>query len=188
MVERADGATGVAGPLPGSAAVEPAGATTFRSVFAEHPAGVCIVLWGSPEVAGGLTASSVASVSADPPLLAFSVDRRSARLADLRSAEHLTVSFLAAGQEPVAQLFAVRGADPLPALPLARTPSGAPVVAGSRGWIRAAPETQTEVGGSVLIVLRAIELHMTTGRAPLVYWQRRFGTVVHAPTPSGSEP
>lgn len=191
MAEGADRETGTGGPPPGLPVIEPVtsteGPTAFRGVFAEHPAGVCVVIWGSRTVTGGLTASSVASVSADPPLLAFSIDRRSTRLLGLRSAEHVTVSFLAAGQESVARLFAARGADPLPTAPLARTPSGASVVAGSRGWIRAAPVSHTEVGGSVLMVMRALECHMAAGRDPLVYWRRRFGTVVEAPVSAGSE-
>ena len=45
----------------------------FKDAFRGHPAGVAIITAMGPSGPVGLTASSVASVSAQPPMLAFSL-------------------------------------------------------------------------------------------------------------------
>ena len=48
-------------------------ADEFKTVFRQHPAGVAVVALRSAEGHVGFTATSVISVSAAPPLLAFSI-------------------------------------------------------------------------------------------------------------------
>ena len=59
----------------------------------------------------GFTATSVISVSADPPLLAFSVDSASSAWRALADAETLVVNFLTAAQVEVSARFATSGID-----------------------------------------------------------------------------
>ena len=45
----------------------------FKSAFGQHPAGIAIITVAGPEGPVGLTASSVSSISADPPILGLSL-------------------------------------------------------------------------------------------------------------------
>ncbi|MFF3601755.1 flavin reductase, partial [Kitasatospora indigofera] len=45
----------------------------FKAAFRRHPAGVAVITAEGPDGPVGLTASSVSSVSAEPPVLVFSV-------------------------------------------------------------------------------------------------------------------
>ncbi|MGI3779839.1 MAG: flavin reductase family protein, partial [Janthinobacterium lividum] len=86
-------------------------ADAFKGVFRRHPAGVAVITTVVDGQPVGFTATSVISVSADPPLLAFSVDSASSSWPALASAETLVVNFLSAAQVEVSARFATSGID-----------------------------------------------------------------------------
>ncbi|MCL2514917.1 MAG: flavin reductase family protein [Microbacteriaceae bacterium] len=155
-------------------------ADAFRSVFRGHPAGVAVIgaLAGDRPV--GFTATSVISVSAEPPLLAFSLPETSSSWPAVRDAETLTVSFLGADQHAVAARFATHGIDRFAAGGWRALPSGEPVVEGARSWIRGAVAQRTPAFGSRIVTLRAIdssavdEEHPLGAPSPLVYHDRVY--------------
>ncbi|RIJ62650.1 flavin reductase, partial [Clavibacter lycopersici] len=75
---------------PATTLAEAAGQAAFRAAFRRHAAGVAVVTTrdahGSPV---GFTATSLASVSADPPLASFSLARTASSAAALAAAEHV---------------------------------------------------------------------------------------------------
>ena len=83
----------------------------FKSIFRRHPAGVAVVTLSDLGRPIGFTATSVISVSAEPPLLVFSVNSGSSSWPALARAETLAISFLAASQADVSARFATRGID-----------------------------------------------------------------------------
>ena len=85
--------------------------TDFKSVFRRHPAGVAVVTLAHEGTLYGFTATSVISVSADPPILTFSIDSSSSSWPALAAADTLVVNFLAAAQVDVSARFATRGID-----------------------------------------------------------------------------
>ena len=52
-------------------------ADAYKSAFRGHPAGVAVITAEGPDGPTGLTASSVASVAVDPPVLVFSLSTNS---------------------------------------------------------------------------------------------------------------
>lgn len=157
----------------------------FRDVLAEHAAGVCIVLWYSGARLDGLTVSSVTSVSADPPVLAFSLDSSSRRCGSLLRAEAVTVSLLADDQEEVARAFAVRGGDPAPHQGWGDAGGPPPAVPRSRAWVRGAVAPVAGVGASTVFVVQALHWGMEREQRPLVWFRRGFATTA---TPSRPGP
>ena len=88
----------------------------LRAAFRRAASSVWVVTTASAGVPAGFTATSVVSVSVDPPLLSFNVGRASSSTAALESAGRCAVHLLAAGAEPLARSFAgpadQRFADP----------------------------------------------------------------------------
>ncbi|MGW4966234.1 flavin reductase family protein [Nonomuraea sp. NPDC004186] len=84
----------------------------FRTLLGRHAAGVVIV---TAAVAGrgraGFTATSFTSVSLDPPLVSFCIDRGSSSWPVVAEAEHLGIHFLARTDHDLARAFAAAGAD-----------------------------------------------------------------------------
>ena len=90
----------------------------FRKALGSFTTGVTVVTTRGVEGEDvGLTANSFNSVSLDPPMVLWSLDRKSSKAAAFMAADHFAVHILASDQEHVSNRFAKRGIDRLPALP-----------------------------------------------------------------------
>lgn len=175
--------------LPAAAAQHPSARTIgssasqddFRSLFRGHPSGVAVITATGPDGPVALTASSVSSVSADPPLLVFSVSALSSSTPTITSAASVVVHLLDADDLDLAQLGATSGvdrfADTESWAPLA---TGEPVFRGVRAWVRCAVVSRMDAGGSTVIAAHALQTHVArhvdtdaTDNA-LVYHNRRW--------------
>jgi flavin reductase (DIM6/NTAB) family NADH-FMN oxidoreductase RutF len=84
----------------------------FRASFGRFPAGVAVVgTLAADRRPVGFTATSLASVSVDPPLLSFNIGLRTSSWPAVSAATHVGVSLLGAHQEDVARRFATSGID-----------------------------------------------------------------------------
>lgn len=149
----------------------------FRKAFARHPAGVAIITADSGTGPVGLTATSVSSVSADPPTIALNLSALSRSADKIRAAEHVVVHLLNREQLKLAQLFSTPGADRFGDTSLwGRLPSGEPYLLNSRVWMRGKIVGSIDVNGSTLAAIELVETHVDTSRepAPLVYCSRTW--------------
>jgi len=83
----------------------------FRAAFRNHAAGVAIVTADPGDGPVGMTATSVFSVSATPPLLVFSVSELSSATPGILAADSVVVHLLGADQTELAKRFATSGID-----------------------------------------------------------------------------
>lgn len=150
----------------------------FKSMFRQHPAGVAVITADAGHGPVMLTATSVSSVSAEPALLTFSLSAQSSSTPTIRRAERVVVHLLGAGQLALAQLGATSGVDRFADTSLWSTlPNGDVYLPSARAWICARRLTSLEAGGSVVVLVEAIE---TSPReeagveAPLVYYNRTW--------------
>jgi flavin reductase (DIM6/NTAB) family NADH-FMN oxidoreductase RutF len=148
-------------------------------VFRSHPAGVAVIALVDDGRPVGFTATSVISVSAEPPLLAFSLASTSSSWPAVSRARTLTVSFLADHQDDVSARFATSGIDRFAAGGWRALPTGEPVIEDAVSWLRAEILERTAVGGSYLVTVQALASSEVPQRAvetskPLVYHDRRY--------------
>ncbi|WP_435738363.1 flavin reductase family protein [Cellulosimicrobium sp. PMB13] len=157
----------------------------YKAVFRQHPAGVAVVALEHEGRPVGFTATSVISVSAAPPLLAFSLASTSSSWPAISTARTLTVSFLADHQDGVSARFATSGIDRFADGGWSRLETGEPVIDGVLSWVRGRVVQRTPVGDSYLVSLRALSSRTagpgtvdatTPARAasPLVYHDRTY--------------
>jgi len=133
----------------------------YKAVFRHHPGGVALITAVGPNGPVALTATSVASVSADPPLFVFSVSAMSSSLPTLRVAETVVVHFLGADDLHLAKLGATSGIDRFEDRSLwTSLVSGEPVFHGTR-WVRGQVLERVEAGGSTLIVAQAVQSNVS---------------------------
>lgn len=128
----------------------------YKAVFRGHPAGVAVVALEHDGRPVGFTATSVISVSAAPPLLAFSLASTSSSWPAVSAARTLAVSFLADDQADVSARFATSGIDRFADGGWSPLPTGEPVVDGALSWVRGRVLQRTPVGDSYLVSLRAL--------------------------------
>jgi len=155
-------------PAPGVSAEE------FKAVFRHHPGGVAVVTFRGPQGPVGFTATSVISVSADPPILAFSLASTSSARPAIEAADAVVVNFLGADQHQVATQFARRGVDRFAGVRWCPLPTGEPVLDGTTAWIRGRIENRFGVGDSLLITLHAELTHRAADPRPLVHVDRTY--------------
>ena len=147
---------------------------SFKSIFRRHPAGVTVVTLAHGDRLFGFTATSVISVSADPPLLAFSVAGGSSSWSALAEASSVVVNFLSAEQAELSARFATSGIDRFGLGGWSLLATGEPVLHDTQHWIRARIVDRLAVGASFLVCLEAVEGGHGAETAPLVYHDRAY--------------
>jgi len=155
------------------------GAEGFKTLFRGHPGGVSVITAEGPDGPVALTATSVASVSVDPPLLIFSVSALSSATPAILAADTIVVHLLDAADLPLARLASTSGIDRFADTSLwTRLETGEPLFPAVRAWTRCAIVSRLEAGGSTVIVAHALQGE--TNRGPddepgaLVYHNRTW--------------
>ncbi len=151
--------------------------TDLKAVFRRHPAGVAVITFSSGETLVGFTATSVISVSADPPVLTFSIDSTSSSWPALSEVDTVVVNFLTAAQVDVSARFATRGIDRFAGGGWSLLPTGEPVLDGNQSWVRGRVVQRTAIGRSFLVSVLALEAHRSAPTEPLVYHDRTYHAV-----------
>ncbi|THJ65861.1 flavin reductase family protein [Arthrobacter echini] len=152
-------------------------AELFKDAFRAHPAGIAVITAQGEDGPVGLTASSVSSVSADPPVLVFSVSSASSSAAVLVQAETIVVHLLGADQLDIAKLFATRGADRFGgAVEWRALTTGEPLLVNAPWALRSRILHRMPVGGSTILAAEvlSIEPGLHNDVAPLVYHNRAY--------------
>jgi 3-hydroxy-9,10-secoandrosta-1,3,5(10)-triene-9,17-dione monooxygenase reductase component len=151
----------------------------FRRVLGHFASGVTVITAYDEDGPTGFACQSFASLSLDPPLVAFMVGRTSTTWPRIARAGVFCVNILGADQGPLCRGFAVSGGDKFAGV--AHTPSpvtGAPRLDGVPAWVDCRIQT-VHTGGDHLIVVGRVEAlggsAETGGPGPLLFHRGRFG-------------
>jgi flavin reductase (DIM6/NTAB) family NADH-FMN oxidoreductase RutF len=137
---------------------DPLSSEDFRAAFRNHAAGVAVVTADPGDGPVGMTATSVFSVSATPPLLVFSVSDLSSATPGILSSESLVVHLLGADQADIAKRFATSGIDRFADTSTwDRLPTGEPYIPAAHAWIRGTIVNRFSAGTSTLVVVNATD-------------------------------
>lgn len=153
----------------------------FKEAFRTLVSGVCVVSFDVGPQVHGFTATSLTSVSMNPPLALFCIDRSAASHAHLQIGKRIGFSVLAAGQAAVAGAFAARTPPQgYGDLGLVRI-EGAPVVSGAVAVIAASVEALHTAGDSTVCICALEAARTAPGLSPLLYSARRYRTMAEQP-------
>lgn len=122
--------------VPGLGTPRLASPDLLRSVFRRHAAGVAVITARCESGPVGFTATSLTSVSAEPPMLSFGVGTGASSWPAISETEHVGVHILGEHQQDLAATFARSGADRFgPATAWREGPEGVPFSTTCRpGW------------------------------------------------------
>ncbi|GAA1517825.1 flavin reductase family protein [Nocardioides humi] len=157
--------------IPRSTGHWPVGPSAFRRAFRGHPAGVVVITLDAGNGPVGFTATSLASLSAEPPLVSFGINARSSSWPHVRDGRTAVVHFLDARHQPVAATFATSGIDRFAATAWRRLATGEPVLAEHAGWLRVRFRHQIPAGDSRLVIAHVEEARLAEAvtTSPLLY-------------------
>lgn len=149
----------------------------FKSAFRGHPSGVTIITADDGTGPAGLTMSSVASVSVEPPVLSFSVSTRKGSASTVLHSASLLVHLLDVSNVDLAHTFAQPGSPRFGAdMRWSPLPTGEPWLEEVPTALRCEPIAATEIGDSTIVTARVVEIIAGTMPAsrPLVHYNRTF--------------
>ncbi|MFI2242269.1 flavin reductase family protein [Streptomyces chrestomyceticus] len=153
-------------------------AGTFRDALALLAAPLTVVTThdaeGRPR---GFTASSVTSVSLDPPLVLVGIARTSSCFAAFAAAPEFVINILGAQHRDLARKFADRRADRFAGEDFAAAGSGPPRLTGAHAALRCTVTERVPAGDHDLLLGTPTEVHTTGSTRPLVWHRRRFHTL-----------
>lgn len=161
----------------------------FRNALGSFPTGVTVMTAnGAAEDVShiGITVNSFTSVSLDPPLVLWCIDRRSRRYPAFAASPGFTVSILAAGHKAVSSRLAGPGEHRLEGIDLIPTELGPPALADSLAAFECARESVQDAGDHAILLGRVLRFTCRADAgAPLVYFKGRYGALAQGAPPEG---
>ncbi|MER7660312.1 flavin reductase family protein [Streptomyces sp. NPDC096193] len=149
----------------------------LRAVFRRHAAGVAVIT-AQGERPVGFTATSLSSVSADPPLISFGVGTASSSWPVMARAEHVGVHILGEHQQELAATFARSGADRFAAPTRWRNgPESVPVLDDVPAWMVCRVVARVPAADHHLVIAQVVAGDSSGTAGPLVYHQGRFNAL-----------
>ncbi|WP_442967294.1 flavin reductase family protein [Pseudomonas sp. WJP1] len=141
----------------------------FRQALGAFTTGVTIVTTrGADGQDYGLTANSFNSVSIDPPMVLWSINKDSSSAHAFTEGSHFAVHILATDQEPLSNRFAKSGADKFSGLDLQRGTRDIPLLDGCSARFQCKTTYQYE-GGDHIILVGEVLAFDRFDKAPLVF-------------------
>lgn len=146
-------------------------AEDFRTALSRFASGVTVVTVRADGTLHGMTASSFASVSLEPPRILVCLDK-SSRTRSLLS-DSFAVNVLSAEQEDISRSFAHAGDKPFGSLSHELGGRGAPLIHGALAWIECTTSSIVDGGDHDIVIGDVVGCSSVDG-APLVYFEREY--------------
>ena len=152
-------------------------ATKFKEALGNYPTGVTIVTMMSEDnIPLGLTVNSFASVSIDPLLILWSIDKRVSTYNHFTNSKKFAVHILAGDQSELCYLFAARDVDRFSNCEWETSEYKLPILKNVAAILQCETYQTVEAGDHMIIIGKVIDI---TGdnRAPLLYHKRHTGEI-----------
>ena len=148
----------------------------FRDALAQFATGVTVICARHPDGRFvGFTANSFNSVSLDPPLVLWSLSRRSASLPAFEGSERYSVNVLASDQAELARRFSRPHADRFAGVPYRLGWADAPLIEGCVAWLECSHQARHRAGDHVVFIGDVHGCARGHGRG-LVFHEHRYAT------------
>jgi 4-hydroxyphenylacetate 3-hydroxylase, reductase component len=150
----------------------------FRQALGSFPTGVAVVTTAEPGLHPiGITVNSFTSVSLDPPLVLWCLDRKSDRFERFMAAAKFTVSVLGTAHEDVSARLARPGAHALEGIDLLPTELGPPALAEALAIFECEAHAGHDGGDHAILIGRVVRFARRDAGAPLVYFRGGYGAL-----------
>lgn len=149
----------------------------FRDALGRFATGVAVVsAVGRDGAPIGMTINSFASVSLEPPLVLWSLDRGSPRFDDWLACSHYAIGVLSEDQVALSNHFATPSDNKFAELEWRAGAGGAPLLPGMQATFECANETRHD-GGDHVIFLGRVEAFDASSGDPLLFVGGQYAAV-----------
>jgi len=148
---------------------------TFWRAIGQRATGSTVVTARSAEGPAGFLGLSATHLSADPPLMMVSIDKRTSALATILAARHFAINYLPKDGAEIADAFGgkgpLKGADRFSIGQWGKLTTGAPVLQTAIGAIDCTLEEAIERAGACIAIGRVVDFLEGSGATPLVHFR-----------------
>lgn len=153
----------------------------LRNCFGKFATGITVITTVAPDGTKiGLTVNSFSSLSLDPPMILWSLDKKSKNLDALVEASHFAVNVLASDQMDISNNFARTSEDKFDDIEVIDGKCGIPLLAGTVAHLECRKVTTYE-GGDHIIFIGEVEYFDMTNRKPLLYTNGQYTIAARHP-------
>ena len=150
---------------------------SFKEAMANYPTGVTVVTTiDEKDNPIGLTVNSFASVSLDPLLILWSIDKRVSTYESFLKVDKFAVSILADNQADIAALFASRNTDRFANCKWNLSANHLPIIHGAAATLQCNVFKRIEAGDHTIFIGEISEITVEK-KSPLVYHGRKMGAL-----------
>jgi flavin reductase (DIM6/NTAB) family NADH-FMN oxidoreductase RutF len=150
-------------------------AKRFWRALGQRAIGSTVVTACSAQGPAGFLGLSATHVSADPPLMLVSIDKRTSALETILAARHFAINFLPREAGAMADDFAGKsqrkGADRFETGHWGELTTGAPVLLAAVGAIDCILEETIERAGTSIVIGRVVDVLDGSGNDPLIHFR-----------------
>jgi flavin reductase (DIM6/NTAB) family NADH-FMN oxidoreductase RutF len=153
----------------------------FRSALGCFPTGVAVVTASAEVAPMGITVNSFTSVSLEPPLILWCLDRKSDRYEVFTKADGYTISVLGTEHESVSSRLSKQGEHRLDGVELMQTELGPPALRDALAVFECASAAVYGAGDHAILVGRVLRFLRQEAGAPLVFFKGKYGALAQIP-------
>lgn len=149
----------------------------FLEVMGNYPTGVTVVTTTNDlKVPLGLTVNSFASVSLDPLLVLWSIDKSVSTYPVFTQTDHFAINVLANDQADICSSFAIKDIDRFSQCEWEFSNRNLPIISGAAGVLQCKTFKRIEAGDHMILIGEVIDI-LSTDKQPLLYHRRKMGGI-----------
>jgi flavin reductase (DIM6/NTAB) family NADH-FMN oxidoreductase RutF/DNA-binding MarR family transcriptional regulator len=157
-----------------------ADARAFRRCLGQYATGVTVVTASADGLAVGVTAKSFSSVSMDPPLVLWSLQKNSQSYDAFLNSTHFAINILSSNQIEISQRFSKSGPDKFKDIACEPGHGDAPILPEISAVLECRREVEHD-GGDHLIMVGRVERFRRFDRPALVFERGRYAAAIDHP-------
>lgn len=149
----------------------------LRNCFGKFATGITVITALAPDGTKlGLTVNSFSSLSLEPPMILWSLDKKSKNLDAMKGAPHFAVNVLASDQMDISNRFARTSDNKFDGIKLMPSKCNLPLLEGTVAHLECELIDMVE-GGDHLIFIGKVEHFDVKDKKPLLYINGQYSTI-----------
>lgn len=149
----------------------------YKDVMGNYPTGVTVITTkdkhGQPI---GLTVNSFASVSLEPLLILWSIDKNASTYESFMEADKFAVHVLSGDQGDICSLFSTRGIDRFNQCEWKYSDDNLPIISEASGVLQCETFKMVEAGDHTILIGEVFDIK-SENKDPLLYHRRNVGKI-----------
>lgn len=147
---------------------------TFRDIVGNFCTGVTIITTMNEDLQPiGFTANSFSSLSLNPKLVLFSIDKNASTYKGFMNAHHFAVNILSNNQIDLSKQFSKRGINRFEGVNFSKDVTGSPILNDSLAYLDCKITNFYEGGDHTIVIGEVLSAEAIEGK-PLVFFQGKY--------------